>query len=157
MTLKTRLSKLEQRKRKAIIEADCICFPANEPPRLLLPAERDAVSGVLCPIHGQRFSSFAGPLIYGEIILPLHLDPRWRTRHSPQYVKAMDASFPSDRWPTTTIVEPDGSVRFVLKDGTELYRSPSPEPVYDYNSGEIIGVVEGHPPKLRMVSKEEPA
>ena len=99
MNLKIRLSKLEQRKLKAIIEAECICFPPDEPPRLRLPAERDAVSGVLCPIHGERFSRFAGPLIYGEIIFPLHLDLHWRTGHSPQYVKAMDVSFPSDRWP----------------------------------------------------------
>jgi hypothetical protein len=84
MNLKARLSKLEQWKRKAIIEAECICFPPNEPPKLLLPAEMDVVSGVLCPIHGERFSSFAGPLIYGEIILPLHLDLHWRSRHSSQ-------------------------------------------------------------------------
>jgi hypothetical protein len=69
----------------------------------------------------------------------------------------MDASFPSDRWPATKIVEPDGAVRFVLKDGTEIHRLPPPGPVYDYNSGEIIGVVEGYPPKLRRFSKEEPA
>ena len=99
-----RLNKLEQTKRKIATEADCICFPPNEPPRLLLQAERDAVSAVLCPVHGERVRSFAGPLIYGEIILPLHLDLHWRTRHSPQYAKAMDASFPSDRWPAMKVV-----------------------------------------------------
>jgi hypothetical protein len=157
MNLKNRLNKLEQTKRKIATEADCICFPPNEPLRLLLQAERDAVCAVLCPVHGERVRSFAGPLIYGEIILPLHLDLHWRTRHSPQYAKAMDASFPPDRWPPTKIVEPNGAVRFLLKDGTEIHRLPPPEPVYDYHSGEIIGVVEGHPPKLRMVSKEKPA
>ena len=75
MNLKNRLSKLEQVKRKIAIEADCICFPPNEPPKLLLQAEREAVSGMLCPIHGQRFGCFAGPKIYGEIIpLPTHLE-----------------------------------------------------------------------------------
>jgi len=152
MNLKNRLSKLEQRQQKTIIEAECICFPPNEPPRLLLQAERDAVSGVLCPIHGERFSRFAGPLIYGEIILPLHLDLHWRNRHSPQYVKAMDASFPSDRWPAMNVVEPDGATRFVLKDGTEIHRQPPPSPVYDYQSGKAIGVLEGYPPKLRRTS-----
>jgi hypothetical protein len=29
----------------------------------------------------------------------------------------------------------------VLKDGTEIHRLPPSEPVYDYNSGEIIAVV----------------
>ena len=33
MNWKNRLNKLEQRKRKAIIEAECICFPPNEPPK----------------------------------------------------------------------------------------------------------------------------
>jgi hypothetical protein len=133
--LKNRLSKLEQVKRKIATEADCICFPLNEPPKLLLQAEREAASGVLCPIHGQRFSSFAGPLIYGEIIpLPTHLDLSWRSRYSPQYVKAMDASFPSDRWPATKIVEPDGAVRFVLKDGTEIHRVAPPRVILEYKA-----------------------
>jgi hypothetical protein len=156
MTLKTRLSKLEKTKRGIIAEADCICFPRKELPRVELRAEMEAVAAVSCPIHGKRFKHFADT-VYRAIRVPPHLDPHWRTCHSPQYVKAMDASFPPDRWPATKIVEPDGAVRFVLKDGTEIHRLPPPEPVYDYNSGEIIGVVEGHPPKLRMVSKEETA
>ena len=99
MNLKNRLTKLEQAKRNMVTEAACICFPPNEPPKLLLEAERDAASGVLCPVHGQRFSRFAGPLIYGEVNpLPAHLHLRWQSR-SPQYVKAMAASFPSDGWP----------------------------------------------------------
>ena len=32
MNLKNRLSKLEQTKQKIAIEAECICFPPNEPP-----------------------------------------------------------------------------------------------------------------------------
>jgi hypothetical protein len=130
MNLKSKLNKLEQLKRKIAIEADCICFPPNEPPKLLLQAERDAASGVLCPVHGQRFSRFAGPLIYGEVNpLPTHLHLSWQSR-SPQYVKAMAASFPSDRWPATKIVEPDGAVRFVLKDGTEILRL-DPTPLFE--------------------------
>ena len=148
MNLKNRLSKLEQTKRKIATEAACICFPPNEPPKLLLQAERDAASGVLCPVHGERFSSFARQLIYGEIIHPLHLDPNWRTRHSPQYVKAMDATFPSDRWPPRKIVEPHGTVRLVLKDGTEIHRWP-PVPIYDYDSGELAGFLEGDPPEFQ--------
>ena len=47
--------------------------------------------------------------------------------HSPQSIKAMDASFPPDRWPAEEVVGPDDSVRFVLKDGTEvLYVPPHP-------------------------------
>jgi hypothetical protein len=49
----------------------------------------------------------------------------WR---SPQYVKAMEASFPPDRWPASQVCEPDGTVRFVLNDGTEIHQLPPPEP-----------------------------
>ena len=152
-SLKNKLSKLEQVKRKMAIEADCICFPPDQPPVLLLQAEREAASGVLCPVHGQRFSKFAGPLIYREVIpIPAHLDLSWQTWRSPQYIKAMDASFPSDRWPATKVVEPDGVVRFVLKDGTEIHRSPPPTPVYGYDSGEIVGFLEGYPRKFKAIS-----
>jgi hypothetical protein len=103
-------------------------------PKLLLQAEREAASAVLCPIHGERSSGFAGPLIYGEINpLPTHLNPNWRTWHSLQYAKAMDASFPPDRWPATKIVESDGTVGFVLKDGTEILRLDPPPEILDYN------------------------
>ena len=138
--LKNRLNKLKQRKRKIAIEAGCICFPPDEPPDVELAVEREAVAAVTCRIHGKRFKDFAGT-IYRSIYLPTHLDPNWRSWHSPQYVKAMDASFPPDRWPATKIVEPDGAVRFVLKDGTEVHRLPPPEPVYDYHSGQLIGLV----------------
>ena len=65
MNLKTRLSKLEKTKRQKITEADCICFPDDQPPLLKLRAEREAAQAVLCPIHGERFSGFAGPLVWG--------------------------------------------------------------------------------------------
>ncbi len=130
-SLKNRLSKLEQVKRKMAIEAACICFPPDQPPLLLLQAEREAASAVLCPLHGQRFSRFDGPLIYGEVNpLPAHLHLSWQSK-TPQYVKAMAASFPSDRWPATKIVEPDGAERFVLKDGTEIHRTAPPREIFE--------------------------
>ena len=49
-SLKNKLSKLEQVKRKMAIEADCICFPPDQPPVLLLQAEREAAQAVLCPL-----------------------------------------------------------------------------------------------------------
>ncbi len=154
--LKTRLKKLEQAKREVSIEAECVCFPPDEPPALRLPAETEAARAVLCPVHGRRFSGLA-PTIYRPIYLPEHLDPAWRDRHSARYIKAMDASFPGDRWPATKVVEPDGAVRFVLKDGTEIHRLPPPEPVYDYDSGELAGFLEGHPPKFGAISMEKPS
>src|SRR5271165_3565765 len=60
-----------------------------------------------------------------------HLHLNWQSR-SPQYVKAKDASFPSDRWPPTKIVEPDGTVRLVLKDGTQIHRTDPPPETLKY-------------------------
>ena len=121
MNLKNRLSKLEQVKRKMAIEADCICFPPEEPPHLELQPEIESARSVRCPLHGKRFKSLA-PTIFRVIRLPAHLDrPSWSWR-SAQYIKAMEASFPSDRWPAKRMVEPNGVVRFVLKDGTEILR-----------------------------------
>ena len=133
MNLKNRLSKLEQVKREIANEAECLCFPSDQPPDLRLQAEREAASAVLCPVHGRRFSSFARS-IYEVVRLPVHLDLTWKTRRSPQYVKAMDASFPPDRWPATKIVEPDGAVRFVLKDGTEIHRLGPPPVILEYKA-----------------------
>ena len=130
---------------------DCICFRPDEPPHLELRAEIEAAKAVKCPLHGEKFTRLA-PTIYRAMKIPQHLDPAWRKWRSPQYIKAMDASFPPDRWPAQEIVEPDDSVRFVLKDGTEIYRLPPPEPVYDYASGELAGFVEGYPPKFKAIS-----
>jgi len=69
---------------------------------------------------------------------------------SAQYIKSMDASFPPDRWPAKKIEEPDGTVRFVQKDGTEIHRL-SPAPAYDYTSGESTGFVEVYTPKFRAI------
>ena len=135
MNLKNRLSKLERTKRQVAAEADCICFPPEEPPNLELKAEIVAAKAVLCPLHGERFKNLS-PTIYRVITLPAHLDQACWSWRSAQFIKAMEASFPPDRWPAEKIVEPDGTVRFVLKDGTEIHRLP-PEPVYDYTSGEL--------------------
>ena len=118
----------------------CTCFPPDEPPDLVLRAEIEAAKAVLCPIHGNRFIEPA-PTIYtaAQYRQPAHLHPdRWKW-HSPQYIKAMDASFPPDRWPAKEIVEPDDSVRFVLKDGTEIHRISPPPLVYGVVSGKPCG------------------
>src|ERR1035438_10785469 len=56
MNLKNRLSKLEKTKRQITTEADCICFPPDEPSHLELKAEIEAAKAVHCPRHGERFS-----------------------------------------------------------------------------------------------------
>jgi len=150
MSLRSRLDKLERTKREIAAEADCICFPPGEPPHLQLRPEIEAARAVRCPLHGARFKKV--PIVYRVIRLPAHLDrASWRWR-SAQYIKAMEASFPPDRWPAKKIVEPDGAVRFVLKDGSTIHRLPPSEPVYDWTSGELAGFVEGYPPKLRAIS-----
>jgi hypothetical protein len=114
----------------------CICFPADEPPDLVLKAEIEAVKAVRCPIHGDRFSELA-PTIYvaAQFRQPTHLHPERWMGTSRQYVKAMEASFPPDRWPAQEIIESDDSVRFVLKDGTEIHQIPPPALIYDLPTG----------------------
>lgn len=60
----------------------------------------------------------------------------------------MDTSFPIDRWPATKVVGPDGSARFVLKDGTEIHRTEPPPDVYDYHTGKLIGWLGAKVPSL---------
>ena len=137
MTLKTRLKKLEQLLKTEQIHKDCICFPADEPPLLELKAEIESAKAVLCPVHGVRFRDF-GAAIYRVIWIPPHLTPQHWSWHSPQYIKAMKASFPPDRWPATRFQDADGTVRYVLKDGLEILRH-DPEEVFDYETGELCG------------------
>ena len=118
----------------------CICFPPDEPPDLVLRAEIEAAKAVRCPIHGARFSRLA-PMIYvaAQFRQPTHLRPERRKWRSPQYKKAMDATFLPDRWPAQEIVDPDGGVRFVLKDGTEIHRISPPPLIYDLDTGNPCG------------------
>jgi hypothetical protein len=123
----------------------CVCFPPGEPPDLALEAEIEAAKAVRCPIHGDRFSKL-GPTIYvaAQYRQPTHLHPeRWKWR-SPQYVRAIEASFPPDRWPAQEIVDPDGGVRFVLKDGTVIHRISPPPLVYDIDTGAPCGRLGPH-------------
>jgi hypothetical protein len=120
---------------------DCICFPPDEPPDLELKAEIEAARAARCPLHGERFSKLA-PAIYRapRSVRPVHLHPEsWLAQYSPQYLKALRASFPPDRWPATELIEADGTVRFVLKDGSEIHRIGPPTDVYDYETGKLIG------------------
>ena len=75
MNLKNRLRKLEQTKRQVTAEADCICFPPEEPPDLELQPEIEAAKAVRCPLHGERFKELA-PTIYRVIRLPARASMR---------------------------------------------------------------------------------
>ena len=131
MTLRTRLKKLElQSRNRNVRNEDCICFPPDEPPALELKAEIEAARGVLCPLHGERFRD-PPPTIYRVIEVPAHLSRAGWSGHSPQYIKAMEASFPPDRFPAGRVDKPDGGVRFVLKDGTEIHRIAPPPEILD--------------------------
>jgi hypothetical protein len=132
---------------------DCICFPPDEPPDLELKAEIEAARAIRCPLHGERFSKLA-PKIYRapRSVRPAHLQPEsWSAWHSPQYLKALRASFPPDRWPASEVTEPDGTVRFVLKDGTEIHQIGEATVVYDYGTGKLIGRIA---PRGRFVPLE---
>jgi hypothetical protein len=163
MRLHTRLRTLEKTIRDVHdneSEEGCICFSPDEPPDLVLRAEIEAAKAVRCPIHGNRFSELA-PTIYiaAQFRHPTHLYPeRWK-RASRQYAKAMKASFPPDRWPAQKIVESDGGVRFVLKDGTEIHRISPPPVIYDLDTRKPCGRLGHHGtilPLLQPTADEEP-
>ena len=140
MDLRARLKRIEKLDERASAEVDCICFPPDEPPQLQLKAEVESARSVLCPLHGERFAKVA-PAIWRVIETPAHMNLSEWSWHSPQYIKAMKESFPSDRWPAREVTEPDGTVRFLLKDGTEIHRIGPPSKVYDYDTGKLIGLV----------------
>ena len=130
MNLKTRISRLEQAADPhqagpaEQFAEQCICFPQNEPPNITYRAEVEIAAAVLCPLHGQRFRHIAadGFSVYRAAWLrgpdPA---PEWLSA-SPQYVKAMLASFPAEQWPAEERYEysPERKVILVLRDGTEI-------------------------------------
>jgi hypothetical protein len=115
------------------VEESCICFPVDEPPLLDIRAEREAAKAVLCPLHGARFTEFAA-CVWRPQGRPTHLEPQHWSWHSEQYVKAMKASFPPDHWPAEEVTDPDGTIRYVLKEGTEIHRIEL-QPAHDYETG----------------------
>jgi hypothetical protein len=146
MRLHSRLRTLEKSLRDVYGNAeseDCICFPPDKPPDLALQAEIESARAVRCPIHGTRFSQLA-PSIYtaARFIYPTHLHPERWMGASRQYVKAMKASFPPDRWPAQEIVEADESVSFVLKDGTVIHRIAPPYLIYSLATGKPCGRID---------------
>ena len=50
---RNRLKRLERAKRRDIAELDCICFPPDEPPNLVLKGEIEAASGTLPVTRGS--------------------------------------------------------------------------------------------------------
>jgi hypothetical protein len=100
---------------------------------LELRAEREAAKSVLCPLHGDHFTKFA-PYVWRPHGRPTHLEPQLWSWHPEQYIKAEKASFPSDRWPAKELTDPDRTIRYVLKDGTEMFRIEL-QPVYDEETG----------------------
>src|SRR5262245_30662858 len=92
-----RIERLEQvANPHAEFAADCICFPAKEPPFFGFPIEREIAAGVKCPLHGERF--VLRPHIYAAKWRRQREQVR-RERLGPQYHKAWNASFPPELWP----------------------------------------------------------
>lgn len=124
MSLESRVRKLEKEKLDSrCASIDCICFPPDEPPYFPAAAERAIAQSVMCPLHGQRFPT--RPEIYSAFQRPIHLDPKHWEHRSALYRRAMEASFPPDRFPAKEVLEKsDGHywVVYVLKGGTELSR-----------------------------------
>ena len=85
---------------------------------------------------------------------PTHLHPERWMGTSRQYAKAMKASFPADRWPAREIVDPDGGVRFVLKDGTEIHQIAPPYLIYDFETGKPCGRIDRNGKTLTLCRRQ---
>lgn len=118
-SLRSRVDRLIQTQPQLGFAEACICFPANEQPALGLPAEREAVASVLCPLHGKRFTAFRWPPF--QSTRPGHWKAMWEN-NSAQYRRAIAASFPRYRWPAVGLIDNTDTLRFVLKDGSEVGR-----------------------------------
>jgi len=121
---------------------DCICFPPDEPPDLELKAEIEAARATSLPAARRAFQQAGAENLPGAALCfdqSISNPEAWLARYSPQYLKALRASFPPDCWPATELTEPDGAVRFVLKDGAEIHRTGPPREIYDYQTGKLVG------------------
>jgi hypothetical protein len=118
-TLLARIERAEQlTKVKTNFSLDCICWPDNEYPFFGFDIEREIASSVKCSVHGERQT-----MIFQRIYLPAWRREKEiirRSRLSPQYQKAWNASFPPELWPAEEEQSGDGEIFLKLQDGTRL-------------------------------------
>jgi hypothetical protein len=124
-TLLARIERTEHlTKVKTNFSPDCICWPDNEYPFFGFDIEREIASRVKCSVHGERPT-----MIFRRLYLPAWRREREslrRSRLSPQYQKAWDASFPPELWPAEEEQSGNGEIFLRLKDGTRLLACGSP-------------------------------
>jgi hypothetical protein len=113
-TLLARIERAEQlTKMKTNFSSDCICWPDNEYPFFGFDIEREIASSVKCSVHGERLT-----MIFQRLYLPAWRRQREiirRSRLSPQYQKAWNASFPPELWPAEEEQGGDGEIFLRLK------------------------------------------
>ena len=115
--------------RPVLFSPDCICFPANEQPEFKWRVEAEVAAKVLCPLHGLRFQVVVTRYLYRAVRFHI-TDFKWGwPDRSPQYQKAMRASFDLTVWPAQPVVCPPQEEHnrqdidqptLILRDGTEL-------------------------------------
>ena len=112
-TLLARIERLEQAApAQSRFSPDCICFPANEQPEFKWRIEAEVAAKVLCPLHGLRFQVVVTRYLYrAERFHIADFKWGWPDR-SPQYQKAMRASFDLTVWPAQPVVWPPQEVDF---------------------------------------------
>lgn len=99
--------------------ADCIRFPANEPPRLAFDIEYEIAAAVKCPLHGERFKRPQLCVYMAKWMREKRHSVLW-SHHSEQYRKAWFASFPETQWPAEEQEDEEGATFLILRDGTRL-------------------------------------
>jgi hypothetical protein len=64
---------------------DCICFPPDESPALVLQAEIEAARAVLCPLHAETYGNAPQPSIAPHTLSGRHISNQncgWPGGHS---------------------------------------------------------------------------
>lgn len=108
---------------------DCTCFPSDEQPIFSFHVEVEVARNLKCPIHGERFKPNLFVIYKAGWRRFQEFEDDWAD-HSPQYQKAMRASFPSSLWPP--------EARWVQGIGTVLtFKDGSSRPAYDDPDAEL--------------------
>lgn len=133
--LKRIVTKLEKKlwekagQKTSSFHPDCICFPSDEQPIFSFHVEREAARNVKGPLHGERFRPGLFILYKAGWRRNREFEEGWPD-HSPQYRKAMRASFPSSLWPAEAKWVQGTGVVLTFKDGTS-------RPAYDEQEGQV--------------------
>ena len=120
-TLLARIERAEQSVREPLASlVGCTCFPSDEQPEFRWRTEAETAATVLCPIHGLRFQTVVTRFLFRALWHYLADVKRGWPHRSPQYQKAMRASFDLALLPIREVVDCEDETMLILRDGSQM-------------------------------------